>query len=69
MRWLDVTLSLAGTLVDDAPNMLDGVDGPEPIWHEVLRDSNLGTVLEALRDDLEMEELLEPGGSGARAID
>ena len=61
--------ALASTLVDDAPSLLDGVDGEEPDWHEVLRDSNPGTVLEALRDDLETEELLAPGREEARAID
>ena len=54
--------ALAGTLVDDAPDLLDGVDGPAPIWHEVVRDNDLGTVLEELR---ETEELPE----GGRAID
>ena len=53
--------ALAGTLVDDAPSLLDGTDGQEPDWHEVLRDSNPGTVLGDLRGNSETE-LPTPGG-------
>ena len=40
--------ALAGTLVDDAPNLLDGLDGQEPLWPDVLLDSNPGTQLAEL---------------------
>ena len=57
--------ALTGTLVDDAPDFLDGVDGAEPLWREVLRDGNPGTILGELHGELETEELPGPGDTGA----
>ena len=51
--------ALAATLVDDSPLTLDGVDGAEPEWPDVLLDNNPGTVLAELRyelEELEQEE-------------
>ena len=58
--------ALAGTLVDDAPLLLDGVDGAEPRWPDVLLDSTPGTVLAELQR-YEHETLHQPGDR--RAID
>ena len=43
--------ALATTLVDDTPGLLDGVDGDEPLWTDVLHDNTLGTVLAELPDE------------------
>ena len=47
---------LAATLVDDAPLLLDGADGEEPLWPDLL----LAGALEA-QTSLPDEELHTPG--------
>ena len=61
--------ALAATLVDDAPNLLDGVDSQKPNWPDLLLDNTPGTVLAELRCHsctADSEEQLP--GEGRRAI-
>ena len=60
--------TLAATLADDKPKALDGFDGEEPLWHEVLLDGALEPQTQQGGGRGETRGTNEAGGDGPPTI-